>query len=257
MWPRLHDQRPFLVVATSLVVLMWLSLVVGAVTLRPLPQPRGARARGRHRRRLRDGRSAFRVRLTLMTVAMMLPTSLPLVALFTLFERADRLRLTVVLVGGYVAVWTARLAVHLGDSNVHELVHRSAWLEANAWVIVAGTVLLAGAYQFSALKYRCLEKCRSPLSFVMGHWHGGRGGERGVPPGHPPRSVLPGLLLVADAPDVRRRRREPRLDAGARRRHGGREERLVGTPAERAAGRAPARLGRRPGRDPTSIATGA
>ena len=26
MWPRLHDQRPFLVVATSLVVLMWLSL---------------------------------------------------------------------------------------------------------------------------------------------------------------------------------------------------------------------------------------
>ena len=99
-----------------------------------------------------------------MTVAM-LPTSLPLVALFYAFcsARADRLRLAVVLVGGYVAVWTAfGLAVHLGDRNVHELVHRSAWLEANAWVIGAGTVLLAGAYQFSALKYRCLEECRSP-----------------------------------------------------------------------------------------------
>jgi predicted metal-binding membrane protein len=42
-------------------------------------------------------------------------------------------------------------------------------------MIGAGTVLLAGVYQFTPLKYKCLDKCRSPLSFVMEHWHGKRG----------------------------------------------------------------------------------
>lgn len=34
------------------------------------------------------------------------------------------------------------------------------------------TVLVAGAFQFTTLKYRCLDKCRSPLSFVIEHWRG-------------------------------------------------------------------------------------
>lgn len=32
----------------------------------------------------------------------------------------------------------------------------------------------AGAFQFSALKRRCLDKCRSPLGLVMTHWRGRR-----------------------------------------------------------------------------------
>ena len=32
---------------------------------------------------------------------------------------------------------------------------------------------LAGLYQFSAIKYRCLDKCRTPLSFVVARWRGG------------------------------------------------------------------------------------
>jgi predicted metal-binding membrane protein len=34
-------------------------------------------------------------------------------------------------------------------------------------------LLLAGAFQFSKLKYRCLDKCRAPFSFVIEHWRGG------------------------------------------------------------------------------------
>src|SRR5438132_555279 len=45
---------------------------------------------------------------------------------------------------------------------------------ASPWVIGAGVLLLAGLYQFTALKHKCLEKCRSPLSFIMEHWRGGR-----------------------------------------------------------------------------------
>jgi len=33
---------------------------------------------------------------------------------------------------------------------------------------------MAGLYQFAPLKYHCLQKCRSPLSFIMGHWGGRR-----------------------------------------------------------------------------------
>lgn len=36
----------------------------------------------------------------------------------------------------------------------------------------ARTAGLAGVYQFTPLKNRCLEKCRSPLSFVVEHWQG-------------------------------------------------------------------------------------
>ena len=58
-----------------------------------------------------------------MTVAMMLPTSLPLVALFYSFVRArpQRVRLTALLVLGYVGVWTFfGLAVHAGDGVLHD-----------------------------------------------------------------------------------------------------------------------------------------
>ena len=30
----------------------------------------------------------------------------------------------------------------------------------------------AGGFQFSDLKYRCLEQCRTPLAFVASRWHG-------------------------------------------------------------------------------------
>ena len=32
--------------------------------------------------------------------------------------------------------------------------------------------MVAGLYQFSPLKYRCLDECRSPLGFVLNRWRG-------------------------------------------------------------------------------------
>ncbi len=43
---------------------------------------------------------------------------------------------------------------------------------SNAWVFGAAVLILAGAFQFSSLKYRCLDKCRAPLSFLSQHWRG-------------------------------------------------------------------------------------
>lgn len=116
---------------------------------------------------------------TLMTTAMMLPSSLPLLEIFRRLtrQRPDQLRLLMLLIGAYLAVWLAfGIAAHLFDLALHEAFERSAWLKSNGWVFGAGPLLAAGAFQFTELKYRCLDKCRAPLSFVMEHWHGGSPG---------------------------------------------------------------------------------
>lgn len=114
---------------------------------------------------------------TVMIVAMMLPTNLPLIALFRTLtrQRRDRTLLTTLLVSGYLGTWTLfGIAVYFGGRTLREAARQSAWLEANAWVVGASIVTLAGVYQFTPLKYHCLEKCRSPLGFVMEHWRGSR-----------------------------------------------------------------------------------
>jgi predicted metal-binding membrane protein len=45
-------------------------------------------------------------------------------------------------------------------------------LAAYPQVIIAVTLLVAGLWQFSPLRDRCLEECRSPLGFVMNRWRG-------------------------------------------------------------------------------------
>ena len=113
---------------------------------------------------------------TLMTVAMMLPTSLPLITLFhTLVrQRPERMRLVLLLIAGYLTIWTLFGAlIHVADRGLHEAVDQSPWLQAHAWVVGAATILLAGLYQFTPLKYHCLDKCRSPLGFITERWRGG------------------------------------------------------------------------------------
>ncbi|MBS0455672.1 MAG: DUF2182 domain-containing protein [Proteobacteria bacterium] len=111
----------------------------------------------------------------LMTTAMMLPTTLPLFVAFDRLtaQREDHGRLLVLLGMGYTTVWAAfgllAHALHAGVLSLLASVPTLAW---HGWLIGAGTIALAGAFQFSKLKYRCLDKCRTPLSFVMQHWRG-------------------------------------------------------------------------------------
>jgi predicted metal-binding membrane protein len=113
----------------------------------------------------------------LMLTAMMLPTSLPLLEMFRRLtvRRADRRQLLALVLTGYLAVWmTFGLVAHVADWALLFLVRQSGWLVANGWIIAAAALGIAGLYQFSALKYRCLDKCRSPYGFVVEHWPGSR-----------------------------------------------------------------------------------
>jgi predicted metal-binding membrane protein len=115
---------------------------------------------------------------TVMTVAMMLPTTVPLIEIFRRMTRdhARRGQLVGALVLGYLGIWLAfGVAAHVLDWGLHRVVHRTPWLHARSWLLGSGLLLLAGAFQFSSLKYRCLDECRSPLSFVIQHWQNRRG----------------------------------------------------------------------------------
>src|SRR5579884_128377 len=55
---------------------------------------------------------------------------------------------------------------------LHEAVRRFDWLSLNGWALAALILTIAGLFQFSRLKYRCLAQCRTPFSFIAQHWHG-------------------------------------------------------------------------------------
>jgi predicted metal-binding membrane protein len=129
---------------------------------------------------LADPRSPYLVALLLagwvtMIIAMMLPTSWPLLGLFDRMTSSRRGHLGLLgrVIMGYLAVWTLfGIAIHVADLEVHRLVEASPWIDSHAWLIGAGTLLGAGIYQFSALKYRCLAQCRSPFAFIATNWRG-------------------------------------------------------------------------------------
>jgi len=110
-----------------------------------------------------------------MTVAMMLPTTLPLLAIFARMTEgtAGRGLLLALVIVGYLTTWTAfGLIAHAADSGLHAFVRSDPFLSVNGWIVSVIVLAIAGLFQFSRLKYHCLEKCRTPFSFINEHWRG-------------------------------------------------------------------------------------
>ena len=118
----------------------------------------------------------YLVAWTLMIAAMMLPTAAPLLRAVARLG-ADRIagRRLQALVGlGFLATWMAvGYGFRAGDVLVHDAVDAVGWLGARPQLIGASALLVAGAFQFTALKHRCLTACRSPSTFLYCNWHGG------------------------------------------------------------------------------------
>jgi predicted metal-binding membrane protein len=111
----------------------------------------------------------------LMTMAMMLPTVLPLLNIFARVTsgKADRALLLTLVIVGYLAIWILfGLIAHVADMTLHAVAATSAFLSFNGWIIGVIVLAIAGLFQFSRFKYRCLDKCRTPFSFINEHWRG-------------------------------------------------------------------------------------
>jgi predicted metal-binding membrane protein len=119
---------------------------------------------------------AFVVGWAIMMTAMMLPSALPMIALYGAMRRGAAgaagggvpvAMFTLV----YLVVWAATgVPVYLAHTLLMALAE-----PAFAYVI-AVILLAAGAFQLSPLKQACLRACRSPLGFLLGHWRAGRRG---------------------------------------------------------------------------------
>jgi predicted metal-binding membrane protein len=48
----------------------------------------------------------------------------------------------------------------------------NGFLSFNGWIISVILLAIAGIFQFTRFKYRCLDKCRTPFSFVNERWRG-------------------------------------------------------------------------------------
>lgn len=122
---------------------------------------------------------AFLLAWQVMVIAMMLPSSLPLVRLFARASaKQARPRAAMAgFLGGYVLVWGAFGALAFAfDVGLHAAVDASPWLGSHEWLLAAGVLVLAGAFQFSSLKYACLDKCRHPAQFMLRFYERGPAG---------------------------------------------------------------------------------
>ena len=111
----------------------------------------------------------------LMIAAMMLPTTYPILALFRriVAGRSDAGRLVALLIAGFFAVWFLfGLLAHAADELIAWAAPQIPGLIGHSWLLGAIVLVGAGAFQFSKLKYRCLEECHTPFSFIMARWHG-------------------------------------------------------------------------------------
>lgn len=114
-----------------------------------------------------------------MMVAMMLPAMTPIVGLVRSIARNKRqqgLPFTPawVFVAGYVALWTLTGgAGYAADMAIQSLPETFPSLRTYAMVIGGLTLVGAGVYQLTPLKYLCLSHCRSPMGFLMTSWRDG------------------------------------------------------------------------------------
>jgi len=109
----------------------------------------------------------------LMVLAMMLPTAVPVLSsLLDVLQRRADVRWWA-FVAGYLAVWALFAGAAavlqwrlLGLGLVDQ--HGQAGPRLSAAVLA-----MAGAYQFSVMKQRCLTECVSPMTFFLRHWRHG------------------------------------------------------------------------------------
>jgi predicted metal-binding membrane protein len=117
----------------------------------------------------------------LMMVAMMLPSFLKSVLLFTKMDQSKNRRISffgigngIYIVLGYLSAWAG---YSLLGTSLQFLLLRLNLLSSNLsfysmeWS--GGLLITTGIFQFSCLKDKCLSQCKSPLGFFLTSWKEG------------------------------------------------------------------------------------
>lgn len=114
-----------------------------------------------------------------MMVAMMFPTSAPMILMFAKVhagrrERGSSFVPTWVFTAAYILLWSATgIAAYALAVAGDALADRSAFLMDNGARVGGGLLIAAGLYQLTPLKDVCLSRCRTPVAFIMNSWRDG------------------------------------------------------------------------------------
>ena len=112
-----------------------------------------------------------------MIVAMMLPSSLPVVYMFIYASRREKrpAKTVAAFLAAYAAVWTGfALLAFAGDMQIHSLVDSWNWLAEHTWVIGSATFAIAGLFQFTPSQGKLPERMPQPfrlLRTLLQTWH--------------------------------------------------------------------------------------
>jgi len=117
-----------------------------------------------------------------MMVAIMFPTAAPMILMFARVhakrqERGQPFVPTWVFASSYLLLWSfAGVVAYSLAVGGDEIADQSMWVMDNAARFGGVVLVAAGVYQLSPLKYVCLNKCRTPISFILNSWRDGRRG---------------------------------------------------------------------------------
>ena len=114
-----------------------------------------------------------------MMAAMMVPGASPMVVAFTTINRRRRERSapyvpTAVFLLGYLIAWTGFSILATALQWLLQMTGLlTTMMQSASYAWSAALFLIAGLYQFSPLKERCLTYCRSPDGFILSEWRDG------------------------------------------------------------------------------------
>ncbi|MGI0117872.1 DUF2182 domain-containing protein [Zooshikella sp. RANM57] len=169
------QQSLFIPTTLLLVVVAWLVLFWWEQSPYSHYILHGPAAHGMHHQVVSSAVVLYLLGWMLMCIAMMLPTTLPLIQIVYRIssDYDDRWLLISLLISGYLFIWLIfGIVAHIGQWLITQNVFGYEFMSNKTWLLSSGLLIMAGVFQFSSLKYKCLDKCRTPLGFVMGYWQG-------------------------------------------------------------------------------------
>jgi len=116
-----------------------------------------------------------------MMAGMMLPSASPMLLMYGVAARrhadAAAARQIYAFASGYLAVWALfSVAATAAQFMLSTQLALSPMMTLTSPRVGALLLVIAGVHQLTPLKRVCLQKCQSPLGFLMHHWRGGAGG---------------------------------------------------------------------------------
>ena len=117
-----------------------------------------------------------------MMIAMMTPSVAPLILIFVMVNRKREQQKSpfvpaVYLLSGYFLVWAGfSVLATLLQWTLQQISLLNPYMQTTNKLLGGIILIMAGVFQFTSLKQRCLDYCRTPVDFIHRNWKEGRRG---------------------------------------------------------------------------------